>query len=84
MLSDFMMFIPGLSRKPKHQLIETVDQIHAVFDTYHRAVAFADLNLRLNVLWVSVRPIPGICLELASALRMRVPEALLVAHKFAK
>jgi len=84
LLSDFMMLIPGLSRRPRHQLLATVDQIQVVFDRYHHAVAFADLNLRLNLLWISVKPIPGICLELAAALRMRVPEAVLIAHKFTK
>jgi hypothetical protein len=42
---------------------------------------FADMNLRLNVLWVTVRPIPGICLELPAALKTRVPEAMLVAQR---
>jgi hypothetical protein len=52
-----------------------------VLARYGDAVVFADVNLRLNTLWVTVRPIPGICLELPAALKHRVPEALLVAHK---
>jgi hypothetical protein len=43
-------------------------------------VVFADLNLKLNLLWVSLRPRPGAISELVAAIRLRVPEALLVAH----
>jgi hypothetical protein len=80
-LSDFMMLIPKLSAKPKHYLQNTLDQLQKVFSQYEHAVVFADLNLKLNVLWVSVRPIPGICLELPAAIKVQVPEALLVGCK---
>jgi hypothetical protein len=82
LLSDFMMIIPGLRSKPEQLIVRTVNKIQQVFDSYHHAVVFADLNLRLNLLWVSVKPIPGICLELAAALKDSVPEAMLVAAKF--
>jgi len=42
---------------------------------------FAEVNLKLNTLWVTVKPVPGICLELAAAIKVRIPEALLVAQK---
>lgn len=80
-LSDFMLLIPALRSKPPHVIADTVQEIAAVLDAYRHAVVFAELNLRLNVLWVSVKPIPGICLELAAALAARVPEARLVAQR---
>ena len=80
-LSDFMMLIPNLRRQPTAVRQRTIGAIQDVLDAYGKAVVFADLNLRLNLLWVSVRPIPGICLELSCAIKLRVPEALLVAHK---
>lgn len=79
-LSDFMMLIPKLRNKPKPQLQSVLERIQDVLEVYQHAVVFADLNLRLNVLWVSVRPIPGICLELPAAILARVPEARLVAQ----
>ena len=79
-LSDFMILIPKLGQRPQHQLRGVLQNLHEVFDFYQHAVVFADLNLRLNVLWVSVKPIPGICLELPAAIKARVPEALLVAQ----
>lgn len=81
-LSDFMMIIPRLRDKPRHVLESTVQRIEAVLRCYQKSVVFADLNLGLNVLWVSVRPVPGICLELPTAIKLQVPEALLVSHKF--
>lgn len=80
-LSDFMMLIPKLSRRPKHYLQQTLDKLQDVLCRYEHAVVFADLNLKLNVLWVSVKPVPGICLELPAAIKVQVPEALLVGCK---
>lgn len=80
-LSDFMMIIPALRDRPPQRIQRIVQEIEAVFAYYRHAVVFADLNVRLNLLWVSVKPIPGICLELAAALHLRVPEARLVASK---
>jgi hypothetical protein len=79
-LSDFMMVIPGLGRQPQARVAEKVAAMERVLAAYRHAVVFADLNLRLNVLWVSVRPLPGICLELPTALNACVPEAKLVAQ----
>lgn len=78
-LSDFMMLIPGLGKQPANHQHRIIDAIHEVLEAYRHAVVFADLNLRLNLLWVSVRPLPGICLELPAVLHSRVPEAKLVA-----
>ncbi len=80
-LSDFMMIIPKLSKRPTQYIRDTLREIEAVLADYGDAVVFADVNLRLNTLWVTVRPIPGICLELPATVKLRVPEALLVAHK---
>ena len=80
-LSDFMMIIPGLARRPAAQLRETLARIERVLRRYGDTVVFADVNLRLNVLWVTVRPVPGICLELPTVIKYYVPEALLVAER---
>jgi hypothetical protein len=82
LLSDFMMLIPGLRTKHRAEIISITERIQRVLDCYRHAVVFADLNLRLNVLWVTVQPIPMICLDLACAIHMAVPEARLVAHKY--
>jgi len=80
-LTDFMMLIPRMRHWPGERIDAVCREIQAVFDYYADAVVFADLNLNLNLLWVSLRPRPGLCLEMAAAVKLRVPEALLVASQ---
>ena len=79
--SDFMMLIPRLRSRPQHAREAAIAEIHGVLEHYRKVVVFADLNLKLNLLWVSVRPVPGICLELPAAIKCRVPEAMLVGQR---
>jgi hypothetical protein len=78
-LTDFMMLIPRLRLKPEREIERASREIQAVL-ALHQDVVFADLNLKLNLLWVSLRPRPGAIPELVAAIRLRVPEAVLVAH----
>jgi hypothetical protein len=79
-LSDFMVLIPGLRDKPKHMIDNAVQDIHLVLTQFRHAVVFAEFNLKLNLLWVSLRPIQGIRFEITGAIQERVPEAKLVSH----
>ncbi|MEZ5541302.1 MAG: hypothetical protein R3F42_04590 [Pseudomonadota bacterium] len=79
-LGDFMMLIPGLRDKPRHQVDSTLQDVHIALTHYSHAVVFAEFNLRLNLLWVSVRAIQGIRLEIADAIQRLVPEAKLISH----
>lgn len=79
-LIDFMMLLPGLRQKPQGSIDATFENIHWVLRRY-REVVFADINLSINVLWVSLRHRPGLILEVAAAIKVRVPEALLVAQR---
>ena len=80
-LSDFMMLIPRLSSKPPHVIDFIVKQIKRVLQYYQQYIVFVDLNIKLNLLWVSIKALPGIGLEVAAALHALVPEAKLVAQK---
>jgi len=80
-LSDFMMLIPRLSSKPPHIIGFIVKEIRKVLEYYQQYIVFVDLNIQLNLLWVSIKSVPGICLEVAAALHALVPEAKLVAQK---
>ena len=79
-LCDFMMLVPGLRDKPKYMIDNTVQDVHIVLTHYRHAVVFAEFNLKLNLLWVSIRSIQGIRLEIASAIQQQVPGAKLVSH----
>jgi hypothetical protein len=80
LLADFMMLIPGLRESPPHRLEETLARLHLAL-LHCREVVFADVNLRLNLLWVSVRTRPGVVPEVAGRVQALVPEACLVAEK---
>lgn len=79
-VSDFMMLIPRLRHQPAHIIQNTLTEIDRVLSHYRNVVLFADLNLKINTLWISVRPVPGICLELSAAVKLRVPQAVLVGQ----
>ena len=79
-VSDFMMLIPRLRHQPAHIIQRTLCEIDSVLSHYRSVVLFADLNLKINTLWVSVRPVPGICLELPAAVKLCVPEAVLIGQ----
>ncbi|MDP1923328.1 MAG: hypothetical protein Q8K57_00940 [Thiobacillus sp.] len=78
-LTDFMMLIPRLRSRPPIE-IERVSRCIQAILALHQDVVFADLNLKLNLLWVSLRPRQGAISELAAAIRLSVPEAVLIAH----
>lgn len=78
-LTDFMMLIPRLRNRTPAEIEQASRAIQSVLEL-HQDVVFADLNLKLNLLWVSLRPRPGAISELTAAIRLRVPEAVLVGH----
>lgn len=79
-LSDFMVLFKGLRDKPRQQLQQTVDDIQMVLAQFSEVVTFADLNLKLNLLWVSIRPVGNSRHQIADALRRHYPDARLVSH----
>jgi len=79
-LTDFMMLIPRLRDRPGGEIEKTSRDIQSVL-ALHQDVVFADLNLKLNLLWISLRPRPGAVAELVATIRLRIPDAVLVAHQ---
>lgn len=79
-LSDFMVIFPGLREKSRPRIQKTTEDIHNVLTGFGDAIVFAELNLAINLLWVSIRPIAGIRYQISEALRARIPSARLVSH----
>ena len=79
-LGDFMMIIPQLRSLPPRVIQKKVERIQRVLANFGTLVVFADLNLKINVLWVIVRQSPGTHIEIPNAITAVIPEALLVAH----
>jgi hypothetical protein len=78
-LCDFMVLIPRL--KSRHHLhVAKVQSYLAKVLERHDEVVFANMDLKLNLLWVSHRYRSGLMLEIVHAIRLQVPEAVLIAH----
>jgi hypothetical protein len=70
-----------LREKPQYHIDSTLAALQSVLRRFHEVV-FADVNLPINVLWVSLRHRPGVVLEVVAAIQAKVPGALLIAHRF--
>jgi hypothetical protein len=70
-LSDLMMLLP-VSQDNRHLSILIRQQLQAVLEDFGERIEFADLNLRLGILWVTVVSEPGLCGEVADAIKARI------------
>lgn len=80
LLSDFMMLIPKLREQPLDFVQHTLNSIAGILRA-HAEVRFVNLNVPLNLLWISHRSLPGVGLELVARIQYRIPQALLIAQK---
>lgn len=78
--TDFMMLIPGLRKFEPSHLREIINKIEAVLRRYEEDIVLADLNLKINVLWVTLKPHIGLSTEIAALIHHVVPEAKLVSQ----
>ncbi len=80
-LGDFMMIITGLKKASPAHRKKTINNLTQVLAQYSDVVVFADLNMKISLLWVSVRPIKGMLAEIPSAIIASIPEAKLVSER---
>jgi len=78
--TDFMMLIPGLRNFESSRLQDIIDKVEAVLKRYEKDIILADLNLKINVLWVTLQPHIGLSTEIAALIHHVVPEAKLVSQ----
>ena len=79
-VTDFMVIFPGLHKQPQIQVQRTTREIHRILGCFSDTVVFAELNLALNLLWVSTKPVNGKRFEITAAIRSSIPSARLVSH----
>ena len=79
-LSDFMVLIPGLRDKSQAFIQTMMGDLQATLAQFNEHVVFAELNLKLNLLWVSVKPRLNLAAEIAGAVQEILPNAKLVSH----
>lgn len=78
-LADFMMLIPKLRTRPQHEINKTLQNLQTALEKYDDVV-FVNINLKINVLWVSINARPGLIFRIVGSIHELVPEALLVTH----
>ena len=78
-LCDFMVLIPRLKFRQAIYIANAQSHMATVLERY-KEVVFANMDMKLNVLWVSHRYRSGLMIEIVNAIRLGLPEAVLVAH----
>jgi len=77
-VSDVLMIIPKLKTKPEQYIKDTLANIEFALKQFNNEVLFANLDMKLNTLWVSFKAVPGVYYDIVSTLKTNVPEAVLV------
>jgi len=81
-LNDFMMLIPKIGCWPEIKRQQAMCELRGAISQFDERVVFADLNLKLNLLWISMRPDPDGCAAVVEAIKAAIPEAVLVASQY--
>ena len=74
---DFMVLLPGIKKNRTLQVMIR-HQLQEVLKGFGDQIIFADLNLHLGLVWVTVTPEPGLCSDVAEAIHSRVDGARVV------
>ena len=77
-VSDLLMIIPKLKHKPEDYIRDTMANIDCALKQFGNDILFANLDMKLNTLWVSFKAVPGVYGDIVSSLKISVPEAVLV------
>jgi len=80
--SDFMLLIPGLKQQTEAGKEACLMKIRDSLSQFESVVVYVDLNIKLSLLWVSHKPVPGIALTLVQAIQQALPQARVIAGDF--
>ena len=78
---DFMMLIQRFNQQSSQIQTEIINRLYSVLQQYSEVILFADLNMKLNLLWISHLPRIGIGLEVAARIHDQIPQAKLISHQ---
>lgn len=79
---DFMMLIPGLKQADSAAIEGYLFRIQNCLSPFGPMVIYLDLNIRLSLLWVSAKSVPGISRLMVEAIIREIPHAKVVAGDF--
>ena len=83
-VSDLLMIIPKLKTRPEQYIKDTLANIEFALKQFSNEVLFANVDMKLNTLWVSFKAVPGIYGDIVSTLKTNVPEAVLVGDSHSR
>lgn len=78
--TDFMMLIPGLKEADSAYLSVTINKLDNILKLYEKDIVLVDLNLKINILWVTLQPHFGLTSEIAALIHHIVPQAKLISQ----
>ena len=78
---DFMIIVRQLNKLELIKQKLAMEQIYSVLNTYSNVILLADLNLKINLLWVSHLPRPNLSFEITSRIIDVYPLARLISHR---
>jgi hypothetical protein len=79
---DFMMLIPGLKHADSRTVESYMFRIQNSLSEFGPLVVYLDLNIKLSLLWVSAKSVPGISRHMVEAIIREIPHAKVVAGDF--
>ena len=77
-VSDLLMIIPKLKTRPEDYIKDTLANIEFALKHFKDEILFANVDMKLNTLWVSFKAVPGVYGDIVDTLRTNVPEAVIV------
>lgn len=77
-VSDILMIIPKLKTRPEHYIKDTLANVEFALKQFSDEILFANIDMKLNTLWISFKAIPGVYVNIISTIKLNVPEAVLV------
>ncbi len=80
-LGDFMMLIPHFNAWSSIKQELAIVAIESELKRFSKQIVFADFNMKINILWISLRPQSGVMLAFVEALQQLLPEARLIASR---
>jgi len=79
-VSDVLIIIPKLKNRPEKYIKDTMANIEFALKQFSNEILFANLDMKLNTLWVSFKAVPGVYVDIVAS----VPEAVLVGDSHSR
>jgi len=83
-VSDVLMIIPKLKTRSEQHIKDTLANIEFALKQFNNEILFANMDMKLNTLWVSFKAVPCVYVDIVATLKTNVPEAVLVGDSHSR